>query len=466
MSTSHQQGSSAEPGSRAGKLAAMHEFVTSGPDALSPPPFGRAPERLAPDSPAFTLLRSHVAVLLGARSAEIAARWEEQSRTVALRETAQAEGPGREETVPALVGSLAVVLASDGATSDDLIALGLTFGVDAFARGGSLHHALKGLDLLSAMILYAVETILASEPSAVTSATPATPGTPATAADGIRMSRRLQQASSLLTLAVTKGYTQAMSDSMRERFRHLRHDLRNPLGTIKSVLAMMDDETMPAEARAHPRFRAMAKRNARSLGELIADRLSDAEAIAPALVQQRASLRTIACGVRRDLRAEAGAREATVVVGSALARVMVDAVGLELMLHELLFAALQDARPGDELRLEFGEVRDDHASVTLVCEPARPLIAAAGVLERLTALASQMRGELETRDQDTGHPSITILVPVQRVDVVVRVPESSSTVIAALSNTPVLTSSASDGRESSYDLRSAGEREHGESGPL
>lgn len=430
-------------------------FVTSGPEALSPPPFERAPERLAPDSPAFMLLRSHVAVRLEARAAEIAARWEEQSRIVALREAVEAEDRAREETVPALVGSLAAVLASDGATSDDLIALGLTFGVDAFARGGSLHHALKGLDLLSAMILYSVETILVSEPSVVASVTPAT------AADGIRMSRRLQQASSLLTLAVTKGYTQAMSDSMRDRFRHLRHDLRNPLGTIKSVLAMMDDETMPAEARAHPRFRAMAKRNARSLGELIADRLSDAEAIAPALVQQRASLRTIACGVRRDLRAEAGAREATVVVGSARARVMVDAVGLELMLHELLFAALQDAVPGDELRLEFGEVRDDHASVTLVCEPARPPITAAGVLERLTALASQMRGELETREQETGQPSITILVPVQRVDVMVRVPEPSSEGISAASDPPPPTSSASDGGKSSHDLRSTGEREHG-----
>ena len=44
---------------------------------------------------------------------------------------------------------------------------------------------------------------------------------------------------------------------------------------------MMDDETMPAEARAHPRFRAMAKRNARALGDLIADRLSDTAAVLP-----------------------------------------------------------------------------------------------------------------------------------------------------------------------------------------
>ena len=91
---------------------------------------------------------------------------------------------------------------------------------------------------------------------------------------------------------------------------------------------MMDDETMPPEARTHPRFRAMAKRNARSLGELIGDRLSDAQAALPSFGQQRVSLRTIACGVRRELRAETEARSATVVVGNMRTPVVLDAAGL------------------------------------------------------------------------------------------------------------------------------------------
>ena len=424
-------------------------------------------QRPMPETPTFAMLRAHAAATLRTEAGRIGVRWEAQSRTVALREPREAvpavpaEQAATTATVAALVESVAQALASDGTTSDDLVALGLAFGMEAFERGGSLHHVLKGLDLLAAMTLYAVETGLVNEPDA-------------TAADGVRIARRLQQAWSLLTLAATKAYTQSMSEGMRDRFRHLRHDLRNPLGTIKSVLAMMDDESMPAEARTHPRFRAMAARNARSLGDLIADRLSDAQAIPPTLAQQSASLRTIACGVRRDLRAEADARAATVVVGSARTRVMVDAVGLELMLHELLLAALQDATPGDELSLEFADAHGDRAVVTLVCVPARPPVADASALARLSALATRMSGELEVGDQ-----TLSILVPVQRVELTVPTPRAASvdapsdappsvpaaTSDAVLAIAPAITP-VSSGREPSYDLGSASERQHRQPRPL
>jgi signal transduction histidine kinase len=276
------------------------------------------------------------------------------------------------------------------------------------------------------------------------------------------VSRRLQQASSLLTLAATKGYTQAMGEAMRDRFRHLRHDLRNPLGTIKSVLAMMDDETMPAEARAHPRFRAMAKRNARSLGELIADRLSDAEAIVPALAQQSASLRTIACGVRRDLRAKAAARGATVTVGGARSRVTVDAAGLELVLHELLSAALNEAAAGDELSVEFGEMRDEHVPVTVLCAPARRLITT-DVLERLAGLTARMGATLEAGDQ-----AVVVLVPVRRTEITIRASEVAASVpmTADVDGAPPAAESISGSRDPGYDVRGSGEREYGQSGRL
>ena len=422
------------------------EFVTTESEALLPPsaPVSSS-DRLAPESPTFVALRARVAAALHGEASRIAARWEEQSRMVALREPAESAGTAQASTASALVASLASALASDGATSDDLVALGLAAGTDAFELGSSMHHALKGLDLLSAMTLFAMETAVADEVEA-------------TAADGVRLSRRLQVASSLLTLAATKGYTQAMTDVMRDRFRHLRHDLRNPLGTIKSVLAMMDDESMPAEARTHPRFRAMAKRNARSLGDLIADRLSDEAAMFPVLAQQSVSLRTIACAVRRDLRAEAEAREASVVVASARARVMVDAVGLELMLHELLHAALQEAQAGDELHVEFGDTRDDRAEVLLLCVPVRPPVAESSTLERLTVLTARMGGELEA-----GTRGITLWIPVQRVALVVAAPAPASSSDGPSPDGPSPAAGPPSGNgEPGYDLRGAREREHGQ----
>lgn len=367
-----------------------HATADAAGDAPARPHAGASAE-----SRAFTELRTRVAAIIEAQAADIARRWEHQAKSVALR----SPGTGVEEggaSAIVLVRSLASALASDGVTSEDGVALGLAHGVEAFEAGASLHHTLKGLDLLSAMMMYVVENAVSTE------------GGNGDVADGVRLCRRLQQATSLLTLAATKGYTQAVSDGLRDRFRHLRHDLRNPLGTIKSVLALMDDETVPADARAHPRFRAMAERNARSLDELIVDRLSDAAALLPALSHQRVSLRVIACGVRRDLRAEAEARDATVLVADERVRVCVDAVSLELLLHTLLLAALQESAEGEELSIDFGAPTPDRASVVLTRIPARAPVADEGARTRLVALAGRMGAKLTFGD------GVVVLMPIRR----------------------------------------------------
>jgi signal transduction histidine kinase len=405
----------------AGKLAALHAVVSSLPDSpVSPGVTARVHEGPSLESPAFVELRSRVAAVLQQQAPDIARRWERQARNVALREE---ESPSDDERSPraavTLVESFASALASDGVTTDDAVALGLAFGVEAFEAGASLHHTLKGLDLLSAMTMYAVENAVVAEAGQ------------GDIADGVRLCRRLQQATSLLALAATKGYTQAVSDGLRDRFRLLRHDLRNPLGTIKSVLALMDDESVPADARAHPRFRAMAERNARSLDELIVDRLSDAAALLPALSHQRVSLRVIACGVRRDLRAEAETRDTSVLVADARVRVCVDAVSLELMLHTLLLSALQESAEGDELTIDFGDPTPDRATLVLTRAPGRMVVSDAAASTRLAALAARMGFRLtigettilsipirreEARDEPVAMPDQAVPVPVPRAD--------------------------------------------------
>jgi signal transduction histidine kinase len=413
----------------------LHDRVSTEFHAAS----AQLPDRGAPATPTFTALRARVAAMLRAQAPQIADRWETQSRTVALRQLRPGERTAPASPAIALVTSLAAALAAEGASSQDLVAGGVAFGMDAFEAGGSLHHALKGLDLLVAMVLYAAETSAGEDSGTV--------------ADGIRLSRRLQQGSSLLTLAAAKGYTEAMTDTMRVRFRHLRHDLRNPLGTIKSVLAMMDDETLPADERAHPRFRAMAKRNARTLGDLIAERLSDSEALVPALAHQSVSLRAIACGVRRDLRAHAEARAATVMVGSTRAHVLVDAIGLELLLHELLLAALQEATAGEELHVEFGEIHNAHATMSLRGTSDRQPISDPAALERLTALAGQLHGKLDVDGRVIG-----LRFPVRLAEPTEQVPE-------VVDRRPEATPASGQGKPG-HDVRGAGERDHGQSSTL
>lgn len=385
---------------------------------MSPGVTARAHEGPSLESPAFVELRTRVAAALERQAPDIARRWERQARNVALRE-ADGGGEGGDGT-PAvlLLKSFAAALASEGVATDDAVALGLAYGIDAFDTGTSLHHTLKGLDLLSAMTMYAVENVVMGDAGG------------GDMADGVRLCRRLQQATSLLTLAATKGYTQAVSDGLRDRFRHLRHDLRNPLGTIKSVLALMDDETVPADARAHPRFRAMAERNARSLDELIVDRLSDAAALLPALSHQRVSLRVIACGVRRDLRAEAEARDTSVLVSDGRVRVCVDAVNVELMLHTLLLSALHESVEGDELSIEFGEPAPDRATIALTRSPVRAVVSEPPAATRLAAMATRMGSRLTLGD-------VTILsVPIRREEAVSEAPTPATAVAGGTPSVP------------------------------
>jgi signal transduction histidine kinase len=430
-----------------GKIGALLEVVTVESEPPSTPTslVMRDRHRLPQETLPFLSLRIRVAETLKGEARGIARRWEAQARSVALRDSGASMMTGHENMTVALVESLATALASDGATSKDIVVRGFAFGAEAFESGASLHHTLKGLDLLTAMILYALEITVAS--NGIGDFMPA---------DAVRICRRVQQGSSLLILAAAKGYTHAVADERRHQFRHLRHDLKNPLGTIKSVLALMDDETIPLDERSNPRFRAMAKRSVWSLGELIAERLSDAEAVLLTHPFQMVSLRTVACTVRRDLRAEAVAHGTTVLVADTKVRAQIDAVGLELMLHELLLAALQESRQGDELSIDFGELGNACATVRIQRTPNHPLISERPALERLGAFAVQMGAKLNVGEQ------LILSYPVQGAPVGAPTELSSYVPVTATADVPPQSGSG----DPRHDIRGTRQRDHGQSSPF
>lgn len=404
-----------------------------------------APGRSSTDERSYAAFRAHIGEALRGQTRELADRWEEQARAVALLDRS-ASGDPEGLGATGLVDALVAALATDADVAEEAVARGLAFGSGAFARQASLHHTMKALDLLLAMTMYACQTAAADLAQ------------PGGAGHGLRLARQLQERAALLSLAATRGYTQAYADALRERFRHLRHDLRNPLGTIKNVLSLLDDDSVPLDARTNPSFRAMAKRNARSLEDLIADRLSDAAALLPVLVPQDVSLRAVACGVRRELRAEAERCGVTVLVGDAAPHGLVDAPALELLLRDVLLAALQESQPGDQLRLEFGDQSAERATILLSCESRRPPIAGPATLNRLGRLATQMGASVGADDL------VRVSVPMRAVEAgptgrqepapVERIPERSVVRERA---------SLGDG-DPRHDVRGAREREHGEPG--
>jgi signal transduction histidine kinase len=377
-------------------------------------------------------------------AADLANRWEAQIKSVALMDDVRLRQVGGADWAQRLIDALLGSATPDDLDPEEGIAAGLEFGAHAFTCGSSLHHTMKALDLLSAMMLYAAETVLDESDAREVSA-----------AQGIRIARYLQRRAALLSLAATRGYMQAYTDALRERFRHLRHDLRNPLGTIKSVLALMTDESVPLDARADPRFQAMAKRNARSLEELIADRLSDAAALLPMVADQEVSLRSVACAVRRELRGEAERRGVTVLVGTAAPYGRVDTPGLELLLRGVLQTALQECGEGDQLHLEFSGPIDGRGTVSISCESGREPIRDESSLERLSSLAERVGASILSGQR------VLVSVPMQAL------PDQESGAVGVEQERSVPLNPVSLGdRDARDDVRGSRQRHHGQSGTL
>jgi len=390
-------------------------------------------------------LQAALYAALSAQAADLATRWRVQSGRILLLNTPP--GDDRTAVTPdtnialGLVNALLSVLAIGEEESEAAaVATGLQFGIEAFARGASLHHTVRAVDLLIAMAMYAMEKTAEDIDT-----------TGVNVAAGVWLARRLQSRAGLISLSVIRGHTQAQGDTLRDRFRHLRHDLRNPLGTIKSVLALMDDESVPAEARANANFRAMAKRNARSLEEMIADRLGDTTVPLPPIVDHDVSVQTVAESVRRELRSEAERRGVAVRIDATELRGRFDVPGLELLLQAVLEAALHESRMGEQIHLTFDENDKGRVAIGLSHKSGHPPIERRNALDRLTALARRIGA------------SVTFADPV-----LISFPRHGSD-----RETPIVTERSAPGdssglsvAEASHNLRGAREDDHGQANVL
>ena len=230
--------------------------------------------------------------------------------------------------------------------------------------------------LLPALLPAALCLALTSPALAVGGATAAFSGEPdtpaaagATAAEAFTVARRLHRATGRYGQAAVSGFVHALLAELRERYRLLRHDLRNPLGTIRSALSLMEDESVPAETRHGPSIRAMVARNAGSLDHLIALGLDDAAATALLSPSQEVGLRDVALAARREV------REAARLAGCEIAVDLpdvgpsrVDGAALELTLTAVLLAALARTVPGATLHIAYADRAGDDGDASEVLQ--------------------------------------------------------------------------------------------------
>jgi signal transduction histidine kinase len=304
-------------------------------------------------------LNEHFAASLQREAQALATRWRTQGRVVAPGSpmlTTEEEQPG---DVMRAIDAIARSLIGDTTWQDDLIRAGWAVGAEELRLGASLHALLRQLDLLEAMILYVVE---------VAAGAPATEGL--ASSDGIAAARRIQRARSLLSLAALKGFTEAYLDEVRARYRLLRHDLRNPLGTIRTAVSLMEDESIPADMRANPRFRAMVKRNASTIDSMIGLRLSDETTHEEVFAWHHVSLADVARAVRRDLREDAAEVGCEITIDESLPSLRMDAMGMELVLRAIVSAAIRAASGHSDITIGPAIVGPSTVSLTVRLDSA------------------------------------------------------------------------------------------------
>lgn len=317
-----------------------------------------------------------VADALTAQAEDLACRWRTQAPSVAPR-AAESLVAHDVERGARLVQALAGAVRNEPGCYDAVMRRGWEAGAAAYADGSSLHYLLKELGLLESLVLYACERSLEAR------------GTESgSAAEGMALARRLHRFFQVLLTAATRGFTSGYSDALRKRYQVMRHDLRNPLGTIRSAMSLMADETVPAATRESPRIRQMVTRNASSLEQLIRSSLSDDSTQAPAFALQEVSLEGVARSVRRELREETSDAGLELTVSDAMPSARVDSTGLELALKAAVAGVAQAAEKGSTIAVELDSLDEVRAALRVRYTPR-----ASGVVadvERSISFASEV----------------------------------------------------------------------------
>ena len=326
---------------------------------------------------AVTPLASYLADFFARDAVELGAHWQARARSAVPR-AADQQDIAEPALAARLVTAVSAALPEEGVWQDNAMSAGWELGAAAQAAGYSSDALLTELELLTAILLYAAERHVdaLNVPREVAT-------TPPTETFGVI--RRLHEAVSLMTLAATRGHAQRQQEDARLHFRSLRHDLRNPIGTIQSAAALMQDETLPAEQRSSARYADMVSRNAQSLEELIARGLADSASPTGTPLVQKVSLRDLALAVRRSVRAEAERAECRVDVDDSFEEVRAAAGALELTLRSLLAATISALPIGSSAQLTGVQAPPGRARVAILTQP--PLADPAAVADSARTIA-------------------------------------------------------------------------------
>ena len=294
------------------------------------------------------------------RDAEtIAGRWRTRVAAApgaAARETVD-DGSVLEASGASFIQGLSDAVVGHAHGVAKLTQAGWHFGASRHRDGAELFQVLWELELLEAVVLHAAERCAEHG------------GETASASDGLRVARSIQRANALLARAAAKGHTHAWMLAQRRHFSALRHDIRNPLGTMRNAIAFLEDDSIPPHLRDLQRYRRMIVRNAAHADALVTQHLGDVAVFEHAVGTQAVSIHEVALAVRRGLREEAREAGVEILVADELPVVRIDATTVELALLATVAGALESGTR--QVRIEPDAVRERSVRIRIGADEAR-----------------------------------------------------------------------------------------------
>jgi signal transduction histidine kinase len=254
--------------------------------------------------------------------------------------------------IPALVREIAKFLA---APEDDIAANTLVLtkarelGVLRHRQGASAHQLLREYDLLRNIL----HTFVLEETERL--------GLLPSASEVIRLIKRIDHATNILTTVTVDTFIQTYSDTIDDQTRRLEsfnrmvsHELRQPLGVLHMAVRVLRIADSAADHEQHDKALTAIERNLVKLTELVETitRVSQTRRIdSPSEPgTQGVNLSTIAADIARQLRQMADAHQVDIRVSPHLPSVIIDVGQLELMLTNLLSNAIKYSDPAKHPR--------------------------------------------------------------------------------------------------------------------
>lgn len=203
--------------------------------------------------------------------------------------------------------------------------------------------------------------------------------------------RRIRAAAALLHDAAAQAFSRAALQALEADARAVRHELKNPIGTIRNALCLLresPDAPLLAEGpSASPdRLHAIALRGTGALEVLVRDRLTAATSV-DLFLGRGSPLAELVARAVRGLGDRAAASGVVLVVGESghEGTVRTRALGLDLVIRSALVAAVRSAALDTRVIVDLAG-RDERCWIRV--RPERPDTSRPGILDGARELAA------------------------------------------------------------------------------